>query len=50
MAATTLAVSAIAILLSWLFLGEVPTILGFMGGALALGGVVISRRRNPCRL
>ena len=46
MAATTLAVPAIAILLSWTFLGEVPTILGFVGGALALGGVVISRRRS----
>lgn len=46
MAATTLAVPAIAILLSWLFLGEVPTLLGFVGGALALGGVAISRRRS----
>lgn len=46
MAATTLAVPAIAILLSWTFLGEVPTILGFVGGALALSGVVISRRRS----
>lgn len=46
MAATTLAVPAIAILLSWLFLAEVPTVLGFVGGALALGGVVISRRRS----
>ncbi|WP_235568103.1 DMT family transporter [Mycobacterium sp. Root135] len=46
MAATTLAVPAIAILLSWTFLGEVPTILGFVGGALALSGVVISRRRT----
>ena len=46
MAATTLAVPAIAILLSWLFLGEVPTLLGFIGGALALGGVAISRRRS----
>ncbi|MCV7420419.1 DMT family transporter [Mycobacterium yunnanensis] len=46
MAATTLAVPAVAIILSWLFLGEVPTVLGFVGGALALGGVVISRRRT----
>ena len=50
MAATTLAVPAIAILLSWIFLGEVPTILGFVGGALALGGVVISRRKSSRRL
>ncbi|MBB5167510.1 hypothetical protein [Mycobacterium sp. AZCC_0083] len=38
--------TAIAILLSWMFLGEVPTLLGFVGGALALGGVAISRRRS----
>jgi drug/metabolite transporter (DMT)-like permease len=46
MAATTLAVPAIAIALSWLFLGEVPTLLGLIGGAMALGGVAISRRRS----
>lgn len=44
--ATTLAVPAIAIALSWLFLGEVPTLLGFIGGALALAGVAITRRRR----
>lgn len=46
MAATTLAVPAIAIGLSWLFLGEVPTPLGLVGGAMALVGVAISRRRS----
>lgn len=46
MAATTLAVPALAILLSWAVLGEVPTVLGFVGGAMALGGVAISRRRS----
>lgn len=45
MAATTLAVPAIAIGLSWIFLGEVPTALGLVGGAMALTGVAISRRR-----
>ncbi|ORM26877.1 EamA family transporter [Williamsia sp. 1135] len=45
MAATTLAVPAIAIGLSWVFLGEVPTALGLVGGAMALTGVAISRRR-----
>jgi drug/metabolite transporter (DMT)-like permease len=50
MAATTLAVPAIAILMSWLVLGEVPTLLGFVGGALALGGVAISRRRGLRRV
>jgi drug/metabolite transporter (DMT)-like permease len=46
MAATTLAVPAIAIVLSWIFLGEVPTLLGLVGGAMALTGVAISRRRT----
>jgi len=46
MAATTLAVPAIAIGLSWLFLGEVPTPLGLVGGAMALVGVAIRRRRS----
>jgi drug/metabolite transporter (DMT)-like permease len=44
MAATTLVVPAIAILMSWVFLGEVPTIFGFVGGALCLGGVWRLRR------
>ncbi|WP_199255856.1 DMT family transporter [Mycolicibacterium mengxianglii] len=42
--ATTLVVPAIAIALSWVFLGEIPTPLGFVGGALALLGVAITRR------
>ncbi len=49
MAATTLAVPAIAIVLSWIFLGEVPTLLGLIGGAMALAGVAISRRRSRVR-
>ena len=44
MAATTLCVPALAVLLSWLTLGEVPTTLGLVGGALCLVGVAISRR------
>lgn len=49
MAATTLCVPALAVLLSWLTLGEVPTALGLVGGALCLTGVAISRRvpRSP---
>lgn len=46
LASTTLAVPAIAIAMSWLFLGEVPTLLAVVGGALALVGVVVSRRRS----
>ena len=45
MAATTLCVPALAVLLSWLALGETPTVAGLVGGALALTGVAISRRR-----
>ena len=45
LAATSLVVPALAIGLSWLTLGEVPTVFGFIGGALCLGGVAISRRR-----
>lgn len=43
--ATTLTVPAIAIVLSWAILGELPTALGMLGGALCLLGVAISRRR-----
>lgn len=43
--ATTLTVPAIAILISWMLLGELPTVLGMLGGALCLLGVAISRRR-----
>ncbi|MFS0911137.1 DMT family transporter [Microbacterium sp. 179-I 3D2 NHS] len=43
--ATTYVVPAIAILLSWAILGEVPTPLMFLGGALCLLGVLITRMR-----
>jgi drug/metabolite transporter (DMT)-like permease len=45
MTATTLTVPAIAILLSWMLLGELPTVVGMIGGALCLLGVAISRRK-----
>jgi drug/metabolite transporter (DMT)-like permease len=35
----------IAILLSWLLLGETPALLAIAGGVLCLGGVVLARRR-----
>ncbi|WP_394552476.1 DMT family transporter [Agromyces sp. MMS24-JH15] len=44
-ASATLAVPAIAVLLSWLLLGELPTIAALVGGALCLIGVAWSRRR-----
>lgn len=43
--ATTYVVPAIAILLSWMILGEVPTPLMLLGGALCLLGVLVTRTR-----
>jgi drug/metabolite transporter (DMT)-like permease len=43
--ATTYVVPAIAILMSWMILGEVPTPMMFAGGALCLLGVLITRMR-----
>ncbi|MGP9694718.1 DMT family transporter [Brachybacterium sp. AOP25-B2-12] len=42
-AATTYAVPAVAILLSWLLLGEVPTPIMLVGGVLCLAGVFVTR-------
>lgn len=44
MAATTLAVPAIAVVLSWVLLGELPTTVAMAGGVLCVLGVAISRR------
>lgn len=44
-ASATLAVPAIVVVLSWLILGELPTILGMIGGVLCLAGVAWSRRK-----
>lgn len=48
-AATTYLVPAIATLISWLLLDETPAALAFVGGALCLVGVAITRlrRRQP---
>lgn len=43
MGATTYIVPAIVVAMSWLFLGEVPGPLAFVGGALCLVGVAVSR-------
>lgn len=48
--ATTYVVPALAIIMSWLFLGEAPTPMMLAGGVLCLVGVVITRmkwRRRP---
>ncbi|MGC0416665.1 DMT family transporter [Embleya sp. AB8] len=43
MGSTTYAVPAVVVLLAWLFLSEVPGPLTFLGGALCLTGVAVSR-------
>ncbi|MFD5630079.1 DMT family transporter [Streptomyces sp. NPDC127072] len=45
MGATTYAVPALVVLMSWLFLGEVPGLLTLCGGLLCLAGVAVSRSR-----
>ncbi|MFI2201097.1 DMT family transporter [Streptomyces sp. NPDC020192] len=45
MGATTYAVPALVVLMSWLVLGEVPGVLTLTGGALCLAGVAVSRSR-----
>ncbi|MFJ1734269.1 DMT family transporter [Streptomyces sp. NPDC088254] len=45
MGATTYAVPALVVLMSWLTLGEVPGPLTLTGGALCLAGVAVSRSR-----
>ena len=45
MAATTLSVPGVVVLMSWTLLDELPTVAGLVGGALCLLGVAVSRRR-----
>ncbi|MFJ9120448.1 DMT family transporter [Streptomyces sp. NPDC102394] len=49
MGATTYAVPALVVLMSWLVLGEVPGPLTLAGGALCLAGVAVSRSRSRAR-
>ncbi|MBF4461477.1 MULTISPECIES: DMT family transporter [unclassified Rathayibacter] len=47
-AASTYAVPAVVVLLSWLLLGETPPMAALVGGALALAGVAVATlRRRP---
>jgi drug/metabolite transporter (DMT)-like permease len=46
---TTYLVPPITVLLGWLFLGEVPPALAFLGGALCLAGVALTRKRGRAR-
>jgi drug/metabolite transporter (DMT)-like permease len=43
MAASSYLVPGIAVLLSWIFLAEVPALLSLIGGAVSLLGVAITR-------
>ncbi|TDC80615.1 DMT family transporter [Actinomadura sp. 7K507] len=45
MGATTYAVPAIVVLMSWLLLGEIPGLVTLGGGLLCLAGVAVSRSR-----
>ncbi|MFF9349754.1 DMT family transporter [Streptomyces sp. NPDC014734] len=45
MGATTYAVPALVVAMSWLLLGEVPAPLAVVGGVLCLAGVAVSRMR-----
>ena len=42
-------VTVLSVLMSWLFLAEVPSALALVGGAVCLVGVVVSRRRPRSR-
>nr|WP_107480836.1 DMT family transporter [Streptomyces sp. IMTB 2501] len=46
MGATTYAVPALVVLMSWLVLGEVPGVFTLAGGVLCLAGVAVSRSRT----
>jgi drug/metabolite transporter (DMT)-like permease len=46
LAATTYLVPGTTILISWLVLGEIPTVWGLVGGVICLAGVGLTRRRS----
>jgi drug/metabolite transporter (DMT)-like permease len=46
---TTYLVPPLTILMGWLFLGEVPPTMAYAGGALALVGVAVARRKPRAR-
>ncbi len=49
LAATTYLVPALSILMGWALLGETPAALAFVGGAIRLAGVAVSRRQPRTR-
>ncbi len=46
---TTYLVPPLTVLMGWLFLGEVPPALAYVGGALCLAGVALTRRKPKPR-
>jgi drug/metabolite transporter (DMT)-like permease len=46
---TTYLVPPITIVMAWLFLGEVPPTMAYLGGALALVGVAVARHQPRVR-
>lgn len=48
-ASTTYLVPAVATLISWIVLDEVPAVLAYVGGALCLVGVLITRRPSHAK-
>ncbi|MCW2783849.1 MAG: multidrug transporter [Marmoricola sp.] len=46
---TTFLVPAIATVMAWLLLDEVPPALAFVGGAICIAGVLVTRRKQPVR-
>ncbi|MGH8879816.1 MAG: DMT family transporter, partial [Stackebrandtia sp.] len=49
MGATTYIVPALVVLMSWLLIDEIPGWLGFVGGALCLVGVAVTRSKFTLR-
>jgi len=45
----TYLVPAVAIVMGWLLLGEVPPIVSFVGGAVAIGGVILARSKPKAK-
>jgi drug/metabolite transporter (DMT)-like permease len=45
MASLTYLIPVVAVGLGWALLGETPTALAFVGGALCVAGVAVARRR-----
>jgi drug/metabolite transporter (DMT)-like permease len=46
---TTYLVPPLTIVMGWLFLGETPPGMAYVGGALALVGVAVARRKPRAR-